>query len=98
MSDDVPVGVLCEQRERAVAGDLVAQRVHKIGHDLPVVAERRQVQPANSRAVRPLLHAKVHQRTVEPAGGLPVNLRLARRSRGWVEACRRSAEDGPRDH
>jgi len=62
----------------------VAQRVHKIGHDLPVVAERRQVQPANSRAVRPLLHAKVHQRTVQPAARVPVDLRFSGTARSSV--------------
>lgn len=66
MSDDVAVRVLGNQREPDVAGGRGPQRVHEVGHDLPVVTERRQVQRAEGRAVRLLLQAEVHHRTVEP--------------------------------
>lgn len=87
VSDDVAV-VLSDQREPGVAGGSGAQRVHKVGHDLPAVTERRQVQPPNSRAVRWLLQAEMHHWNVELAvsvsialSSVPVALRLAGRLR-----------------
>lgn len=61
---------LGDQREPdTTRGDPLAQRVHETGHDLPVVAERGQVQVANRCSVLWLLSTKVHRRTVRRNSG-----------------------------
>lgn len=66
MTDDVLVLVDGDQRDAVVGRDVVAERVHELGDDLAVIAERLEMQAADRCLVPGVLRTEVHERTVEP--------------------------------